>query len=225
MLKYYERKLMEKISSINQLNVKSKKKLVLALCGASGVIYGIRFAAALVKTPLEISVIISAAGKKVLSHETHYNGGTFEDFLKGQSVEFHPKTIILEYDQDDLFAPPASGSFRHHGMVIAPCTMNTLGALASGLADDLIKRAGDVTLKEKRPLILVTRETPLNLIHLENMHRLALAGATIFPACPGFYNRPDSISKLVDSLVGRILDHLDIAHDLVTPWGHATGDV
>ncbi len=215
---------MKKNSSVVHSTLSPKKKLVLAICGASGVIYGIRIAAAMIKTPVEISVIISTAGKKVLAHETCYNGGTFVDFLKTETVELHPEATILEYDRNDLFAPPASGSFKHHGMVIAPCTMNTLGALASGLADDLIKRAGDVTLKEKRPLILVIRETPLSLIHIKNMHRLALAGATIFPACPGFYHRPDSILKLVDSVAGRILDHLNISHDLIKPWGQLGGN-
>jgi flavin prenyltransferase len=195
------------------------RKIVLAICGASGSIYGIRLTKSLVQHPVELYMVISNAGKKVMAHETNYSGAPFTTFLKNQGFLFHQQAELREFDKDDLFAPPASGSFQHQGMVIAPCSMNTLGAIASGIADDLIRRAADVTLKERRPLILLIRESPLNTIHLENMRKLNDAGAIIMPACPGFYHHPRSINDLVDSMVARILDHLQFGHDLVTPWG------
>jgi flavin prenyltransferase len=195
------------------------KKTIVAICGASGSIYGVRLVEALLKKPVELYLVISRAGKQVLAHETGFSGGPFLSFLKKRGFTPHEKALLKEYDKDDLFAPPASGSFRHSGMAIAPCSMNTLGAVSSGIADDLVRRAADVTLKEGRPLILLTRETPLSAIHLENMLRLSRAGATIMPACPGFYNRPESVGDLVDSVTARVLDHLGIEHDLVKPWG------
>ncbi|HEB99658.1 MAG TPA: UbiX family flavin prenyltransferase, partial [Thiotrichales bacterium] len=120
-------------------------------------------------------------------------------------------------------APPASGSNPPRAMVVCPCTMGTLAAIAQGASDNLVERAADVVLKEGRELILVPRETPLSAIHLENMLRLARAGAVIMPACPGFYHRPESVGDLVDFMVARILDRLGIEHDLMPPWGEAQG--
>jgi 4-hydroxy-3-polyprenylbenzoate decarboxylase len=198
---------------------KNRRKFIVSICGASGSIYGVRLLEELARRPLIIYVIISEAGKQVMAHETEYSGGPIDSFLKKRGAIFHDKAIINEYHKDNLFAPPASGSFQHHGMVIAPCSMNTVGAISSGIADDLIRRAADVTIKEKRRLILLTRETPLSTIHMENLLRLTRAGATIFPACPGFYNRPESVGDLVNSVVARVMDHLDVDHDLVKPWG------
>ena len=117
----------------------------------------------------------------------------------------------------------ASGSNPGDGMAICPCTMGTLGAIANGLADNLIERAADVMLKERRPLVLVPRETPLSAIHLENMLTLARAGAVILPPSPGFYTRPRSIDDLIDFVVARVLDHLAVPHALVPRWGEARG--
>jgi 4-hydroxy-3-polyprenylbenzoate decarboxylase len=195
------------------------KKIVVAICGASGAIYGIRLLRALLKNPVNIYLIISNAGYKVLEHETGYNGEAFSTFLENQDISFNSKASLYTYDQDDFFAPPASGSFRNDSMVIAPCSMKTLGAIASGIADNLIHRAADVNLKEKRPLILLPRETPLNLIHLKNMYAAAKAGATIMPPSPSFYSNPETISDLVDTVIARVLDHLKIEHDLVKQWG------
>ncbi len=197
----------------------AQKKIVVAICGASGSIYGVRLVEALLKRPVELYLVISKAGKQVLAHETGFSDGPFLSFLKKRGFPTHEKASLKEYGKDDLFAPPASGSFRHDGMAIAPCSMNTLGAVSSGIADDLVRRAADVALKERRPLILLTRETPLSAIHLENMLRLSRAGAIIMPACPGFYNRPESVGDIVDSVTARVLDHLGIEHNLVKPWG------
>lgn len=195
------------------------KKIVVAICGASGAIYGIRLLKALLKNPVNIYLIISSAGYKVLEHETAYSGESFSSFLKDKGIAFNKNAHLNTYDQDDFFAPPASGSFRNDGMVIAPCSMKTLGAITAGIADNLIHRAADVNLKEKRPLILLPRETPLNIIHLKNMYVAAKAGATIMPPSPSFYSNPQNISNLVDSVIARVLDHLKIEHDLVKEWG------
>lgn len=203
--------------------VVTSKKIVAAICGASGALYGVRLLKALLERPGEVLLSVSRAGEKVLRHETEYDGGSFESFLKAQGTNFHSEARLRTYDPDDLFAPQASGSFRHDGMIIAPCSMKTLGAIAGGLADDLILRAADVCLKERRPLVLLTRETPLSLIHLENMTRAARAGATIMPPCPGFYNRPRSILEIVDATVARALDQLHIDNDLMHRWGESDG--
>lgn len=195
------------------------KKIVVAICGASGSIYGIRLLKALLSRPVEIYLIISKAGLKVLERETGYRNEPFSSFLKEQGIIFHEDSALNIYDQDDFFAPPASGSFRHDGMVIAPCSMKTLAAVASGIADNLIHRAADVSLKERRPLILLPRETPLSIIHLKNMHTAAMAGAVIMPPSPSFYFNPKTISDLVDTVTARILDHLNIEHDLSKEWG------
>jgi 4-hydroxy-3-polyprenylbenzoate decarboxylase len=192
---------------------------VVAICGASGSIYGIRLLKALFKNPVNIYLVISSAGYKVLEHEVGYRGESFASFLKDKGITFNKNAQLNTYNQDDFFAPPASGSFRNDGMVIAPCSMKTLGAIATGIADNLIHRAADVNLKEKRPLILLPRETPLNLIHLKNMYVAAKAGATIMPPSPSFYSNPQNISDLVDSVIARVLDHLKIEHNLVKEWG------
>ncbi|MGE0085440.1 MAG: UbiX family flavin prenyltransferase [Desulfococcaceae bacterium] len=188
-----------------------KKKIVVAICGASGVIYGIRILKALLEKPVEVYLSVSNAGRQVLMHETAYRGEEFGDFLSGQGTVFHPDARLKCYKPDDLFAPPASGSFLHQGMIIAPCSMKTLGAIASGISDGLIHRAADVCLKEKRPLVLLTRETPLNLIHIENMRKAAMAGAIIMPPCPSFYTRPETIPDMVDATAARALDQLHIS--------------
>ena len=188
------------------------------MCGASGSIYGIRLLKALLEKPVDIRLIISAAGEAVLRHETAY-AGSVTDLLQSQGVALHPDSLLEQYEPDNLFASPASGSFRHNGMVIAPCSMKTVGSIAAGIAGNLIHRAADVCLKERRPLILVPRETPLSLIHLKNMQQAAEAGARILPAAPSFYSRPQTIEDLVDTVVARVLDHLQIQHQIVPPWG------
>jgi flavin prenyltransferase len=196
-----------------------KKKIIVAICGASGSIYGIRLLKALLERPIDVKLIISSSGEKVLHHETDYKTHDVLEFLKKEGVRLHPDALLEQYEQDNLFASPASGSFRHSGMVIAPCSMKTLGTIAAGIAGNLIHRSADVCLKEKRPLILVPREAPLSMIHLKNMMTVTEAGATILPASPSFYFQPETIHELVDTIVARILDHIGIEHHIVRQWG------
>jgi 4-hydroxy-3-polyprenylbenzoate decarboxylase len=197
-----------------------KQRIVVAICGASGVIYGVRLLKALLSSPREVYAMISDAGRQVLAHEMGYQGEPFDEFIQKNGVDIHQDAALHVYDSSNLFAPPASGSFRHDGMVIAPCSMKTLGAVVSGVSSTLIHRAADVTLKEKRPLILITRETPLSAVHLRNMYQASISGATVMPPCPGFYFHPQTVTDLVDSLVGRILDHLKIPHHITGEWGN-----
>jgi len=197
----------------------SQKTVVVAICGASGTVYGLRLLKALLERDVRVFLIVSSAGKQVLSHENGYNGEPFIEFLTANGCDINERSNLTVLDEHDFFTPPASGSFRHDGMVIAPCTMGTLAAIAGGMGNNLIHRGADVCLKEQRKLILVPRETPLNTIHMENMLRASKAGATILPASPSFYTRPASLNDLVDTVIARILDHLGIAHDLMKPWG------
>ena len=196
-----------------------KKKFIVAITGASGSIYGLRLISALMVFPVDLYVLMSKSGRQVTAHETDYTSGSLSGYLEQNGVVFHEQSTLREIDPSDFFAPIASGSFQHNGMVIAPCSMNTLAAISSGITDNLIHRAADVCLKEKRPLILMPRETPLSLIHLKNLTRVAEAGAIILPPSPGFYTRPRTIDDLVDSIVARVLDHLSLDHALSSRWG------
>ncbi len=199
-----------------------KKKFVVAITGASGSIYGFHLVSALMKFPVEVFVLMSESGRQVAAHETDYSSGSIAEYLEQTGASFHEQASLNEIAPSDFFAPIASGSFQHQGMVVAPCSMNTLAAISSGITDNLIHRSADVCLKEKRPLILLARETPLSLIHLKNMTRAAKAGAVIMPPSPGFYNRPQTIDELVDSIVARVLDHLNLENDLAVRWGDAS---
>jgi len=185
-----------------------KKRIILAVTGASGTLYAVSLARALAATPdVELHLVVSDAARRVLELETDLA----EDALTSLAAAVHLA--------DDIAAPPASGSWVHHGMIVCPCSMATLSAVATGRADNLIHRAADVALKERRRLILAVRETPLSSIHLQNMLAADRAGAVILPACPGFYHRPATVEALADHLAGKILDQLDIPHDLYTRWG------
>jgi 4-hydroxy-3-polyprenylbenzoate decarboxylase len=199
----------------------SRPEILVAVTGASGSIYGLRLLSALLARPAVVHLMVSRAGSRVMAHETDC-GGNILDYLKSSGTALHPEAELKQWDPEDLFAPPASGSFRHMGMAVCPCSMKTLGAVASGMSDTLINRAADVCLKERRPLVLLTREMPLNLIHLENMIRAARAGATIFPASPGFYFKPATITDLVDSVIWRVLDHLNLPSETAERWGNDT---
>ncbi|RLE66718.1 MAG: hypothetical protein DRJ47_01755 [Thermoprotei archaeon] len=183
-----------------------KLRIVLGITGASGVIYGIRLLETLVSFGHEVYVIVSSAALKVMELETEY------------TMDYIHQLATKVYGQDDLTAPLTSGSFKFDVMVIAPCSMNTLAAIAHGLESNLILRTASVALKEKRKLILVPRETPLSIIHLENMLAVARAGAVVLPASPGFYHKPTKLMDLVDHIVGKILDQLGIEHNLYRRW-------
>jgi len=203
--------------------MKTKPTYVVAICGASGVIYGIRLVKALVSSPCRVILMVSEGGFRVLDHELGFKpGASVESFLAAQGVVCHAESSIKVFEQTDYAASPASGSFVHSGMAVVPCSMKSLATIAAGFADNLITRSADVCLKERRPLILVPRETPLSLIHLENMTRACRAGATILPPSPSFYSFASSMEALVDTVVARILDHLHVDHDLVPRWSNGT---
>jgi len=181
-------------------------RLTIAITGASGVIYGKRLLEELRNKKIETHLVISQAAKKIIKHEL----GTSEKSLEKLANHVH--------EIDDWSSPIVSGSFKTDGMVIIPCSMKTLAGIANGFAENVILRAADVTLKEKRKLIIVPRETPLNTIHLRNMLELAKQGAYIVPAMPAFYHKPKNIDDLVDFVVGRVLDILEIEHNLYKRW-------
>jgi 4-hydroxy-3-polyprenylbenzoate decarboxylase len=185
-----------------------KKRIILAASGASGTLYAVKLARFLgLADDIELHLIVSDAALKVLELETSFKP---EDLTGNADVV---------YRQDNIAAPPASGSWQHDGMIICPCSMASLAAIAQGLGSNLMHRAADVCLKERRKLILVTRETPLNLIHIRNMETATLAGATVMPASPGFYHSPESLDDMAAHMAGRILEQLEIPHNLYRCWG------
>ena len=193
--------------------------LVLAITGASGVIYGQRLLEVLLKTDVNIHLTISQSGAVVLKHELGIDVD-LDNFSVGDLIPGQADSERLKYyHYNDFMTPIASGAFKTRGMVVCPCSGSTLSGIATAASKNLVMRAADVHLKERRPLILVPRETPLSLIQIENLHKTCQAGATILPASPGFYHGYQSVDELVDFIVARILDHLDIEHDLIRRWG------
>jgi len=195
--------------------------VTLAFTGASGMPYGVRLLECLLKDGIQVHLLYSQVAQVVARQEMDLalpaRARDAEDFF---SARFGAQPGQLRaFGREEWFAPVASGSNPADAMVICPCTMGTLGAIAAGLADNLIARAADVMLKEARKLILVARETPLSAIHLENMLKLSRAGAIIMPANPGFYHHPQNVADLVDFVVARILDHLCVPHRLMPRWG------
>ncbi len=186
--------------------MKEKKKFVVAMTGASGALYGVKLLGELATRDYEVYLIMSENAQRIMSYETGVDPQKMERYATGI------------YQNTDSFSPLASGSFRHDGMVIAPCTMKTLAGIAHGYADTLITRVALCALKESRPLILVPRETPLDLASLENMVMAKKNGAIILPAIPAFYYKPVTIEDLVNYVVGKILDQLGIQHTLFTRW-------
>ena len=183
------------------------ERILVGITGASGALYGVRTVQCLKERGIETHLIISRAGRQVMELETDY---------KVKEVE---ALASRRYDDKDLAAPVASGSYLTGGMVIVPCTMKTLSGVANSYAGNLIERAADVTLKEKRRLVLVVRETPLHKGHLRLMSMAADMGAHILPPIPAFYHRPATIADIIDQTVGKILDCFEIEHDLFQPWG------
>jgi 4-hydroxy-3-polyprenylbenzoate decarboxylase len=197
------------------------RTITLALTGASGMAYGLRLLECLLAAGLHVQLLYSQAAHIVAKQELDLVlPPRAQDAERLFSERYGAAQGQLRaYGRDDWFSPVASGSSAPDAMVICPCSMGTLAAVAAGLADNLIERAADVVLKEGRKLVLVARETPLSAIHLENMLRLSRAGAVLLPANPGFYHRPRRVEDLVDFVVARILDQLGVAHQLSARWG------
>jgi len=188
------------------------REVTVGITGASGSIYGIRLIEELAKLEIKVHVVVSKTAEKVIPFETGIN---FSQFIN-QLIQ-NGANIVVE-DIDNYFASIASGSYKTDGMIIAPCSMGSLAQIASGISSSLMMRAADVCLKERRPLILMARETPLNTINLENMLKITQAGGQIYPACPGFYSHPETLDDAVNFMVGKVMDALDIEHNLYKKW-------
>lgn len=186
--------------------------VTLAITGASGAPYGVRLLQALNDARVPVRLVISETGWRLLAEEMDIHG---EAELRARTGDW---SLVTPYRDDDRGATPASGSAPSRGMAICPCSMGTLASIAQGTTRSLIERAADVALKERRPLVLVPRETPYSAIHLENMLRLTRAGAVVLPASPGFYHRPRTIDDLVDFVVARVLAHLGVEHAFGPRW-------
>ncbi|MEW8187694.1 MAG: flavin prenyltransferase UbiX [Candidatus Thiodiazotropha endolucinida] len=203
---------------------KSQAPIAVAITGASGSAYALRLLDSLIAADRDIYLMISQAGQIVLKMESDLE-------LPGQPAEMEKLLIerfnaradqLRVFGRQQWMAPVASGSNPPGAMVVCPCTTGTLSAIACGASNDLIERAADVVLKERRKLILVVRETPFSEIHLENMLKLSRMGVVIMPANPGFYHNPTTLQEIIDFMVGRILDQLDIDHRLMPRWGATT---
>ncbi len=181
-------------------------RLVVGISGASGAIYGIRTLEALKELRVETHLVITRAAAETIRLETDYSASEVR--------ELATNTHKIE----DITSAISSGSYHTDGMVVVPCSMKTLAGIAVGYSDNLLLRAADVTIKERRPLVLVAREAPLSLIHLENMVAVTRAGAVVLPAMPSFYNRPKTVEALVDQVVGKTLDLLGVDHGLYRKW-------
>lgn len=184
----------------------TKKRLIIGISGSSGIIYGIRLLQTLKPLPIETHLVISRAAQLTREYETTYQA----EELRQLADVYHACSNIA--------APIASGSFQTMGMIIAPCSMKTLGEIAHGISGNLLSRAADVVLKERRRLILLPRETPLHLVHLQNMLTITQMGGIICPPVPAFYNQPQSLDDIVNDTVGRVLDLFAIENDLVRRW-------
>jgi len=196
----------------------SVRRIALAITGASGAVYGLRVLEEILKQrEIELHLTISASAKKVLAVEHGIDVNL--DKFNPSALKVPGAERAIYHHFENVAAPIASGSFHVEAMAIVPCSMGSVGRIAHGLSDDLIQRAADVMIKEKRPLVVVPRETPLSAIHLENLLALARLGVTVLPAAPGFYGKPRSVSEMVDFIVARALDHLHVPHELGPRWG------
>ncbi|PAJ75863.1 aromatic acid decarboxylase [Pseudoalteromonas sp. NBT06-2] len=196
--------------------------ITLAFSGASGAPYGLRLLEVLVAQNYQVYVLISSAARVVLDTESDIKlSGNESKATEQLTALVSAKTDQIKvFGKDNWFSPVASGSAAPKKMIVCPCSVGTVSAIAMGASDNLLERGADVVIKERGQLILVPRETPFSEIHLENMLKLARMGVTIMPAAPGFYHKPQTIDDLVDFMVGKILDHLSIEHDLQKRWGY-----
>jgi len=198
------------------------KTICLALTGASGMPYGLRLLESLLAADCKVQLLYSQAAQVVARQEMDFELPSRPSDAKAALLTRFPAIDaekLTVFGREEWFAPVASGSNPPDAMVVCPCSMGTLAAIAQGLADNLIERAADVVLKEGRKLVLVPRETPFSIIHLENMLRLARAGAVILPPSPGFYQHPQSVQDIVDFVAARVLDQIGVAHSLMQRWG------
>lgn len=203
-----------------------RRRIALAMTGASGVQYGLRLLECLIEADIQVYLMISQPARIVIGMETDLSlPGRVPELTRTLSAYYKAAPGQLEVlGEQQWTAPVASGSGGPESMVICPCTTGTLSAIAVGASRSLIERAADVILKERRHLIVVLRETPLSEIHLENMLRLTRMGAVMMPANPGFYHRPQGIADLIDFIVARVLDHLSVTHSLLPVWGEPRSD-
>jgi flavin prenyltransferase len=181
-------------------------RIIVGISGGSGIIYGVRLLEALKRTRVESHLIMTQAAKETLVLETDFSVGEVESLA------------TVSYRVNDIAAGPSSGSYKTDGMAVVPCSMKSLAGIAVGYEDNLLLRAAAVTLKERRKLVLVPRETPLTIIQIENLLAVSRAGAVVLPAMPGFYHRPKTLDDLVNQLVGKVLDAFDIENDLFRRW-------
>lgn len=184
----------------------SKRRLIIGISGSSGMIYGIRLLKSLKPMPIETHLVVSKAAQLTRSYETELSKEELFDLAD------------VHHPFQDISAPIASGSFKTLGMIIAPCSMKTLGEIAHSISSNLLTRAADVVLKERRRLVLMPRETPLNLAHLQNMMAITQMGGVICPPVPAFYNKPETIQDIVNDSIGRVLDLFDLENTLVRRW-------
>jgi 4-hydroxy-3-polyprenylbenzoate decarboxylase len=194
---------------------RSDLPIVVAITGASGAPYAVRLLEQLLAADRQVWLIVSSHGMRLLHTEMDI---TSVDALRERVGTAAWRRLVTVYEDADRGAAPASGSARNAGMIICPCSMGTLSAISVGASRSLVERSADVMLKERRPLVLVPRETPFSAIHLENMLRLTHAGAVVLPAAPGFYNKPESIADLVDFVVARVLDQIGVEHTISKRW-------
>lgn len=201
---------------------KAERPWIIGITGASGVVYGVELCRQLLRQGIGVHLIVTDAGWRVLKDELGWNAA---DRVAEATVQLDggPGKLTL-HPVRDVGAAVASGSFLTAGMVIVPCSMGTLSAVARGASDNLLERAADVVMKEGRPLLLVPRETPLHAIHLENMLMLARLGVKIIPAMPAFYHQPRTLQDAVSFMVGKVLDMMGVEHDMYTRWGAHTNE-
>jgi 4-hydroxy-3-polyprenylbenzoate decarboxylase len=196
----------------------TRRRIALAITGASGAIYGLRVLEELVRDKaLEVHLSISPAAQQILEAECNVRVDLRAFQAGALGVKGAERAVYHAYD--DLMAPLASGSFRLDAMAIVPCSMACAAAVAHGMSRDLVERTADVMLKERRPVVVVPREAPLSAVHLENLLALARLGVSVIPASPGFYGRPKTVAAMVDFVVARVLDHVNVEHDLGPRWG------
>lgn len=203
------------------MNVRSAGAIALAMTGASGAQYGLRLLQCLLDARRSVYLMLSKPALMVIGMETAQKLPGRPSEVERHLIETHGAASgqLRVFGPEEWTAPLASGSNAPQAMVVCPCSMATIAGIAQGTSRNLIERAADVMLKERRPLIVVPRETPLSIIHLENLLRLARAGGIVLPANPGFYNRPQTVAEVVDFVVARVLDHLGVEHSLMKRWG------